>query len=300
MDTTRKQVETKFKELIYVGYDTAAQNREGKTPLLAAIISRARLSLTVTELLVAEHSNTHATDRDRRGALHLCLSFTEGLKYFSKVCRGSPVTHESPYAVDSPKSEEACELESFKSWTDSNGLKVQLYDNGTAPVSGDYIIHKESMIADYDKSSRSSPLSSSDYDTDDTADYLCSGQTPRRQRCYWCNRTVYFEDDGLDKDEELDDDELAVYDYCEDRDVDDFKMSESSNADSEPWMCKARVRLKLHALLKAGCCPNALDDKGLTPSDYAEREGLWPQWEWTLFHSGFRHDKETDSWVRVS
>ena len=33
--------------------------------------------------------------------------------------------------------------------------------------------------------------------------------------------------------------------------------------------------------------------KGATPSDYARREDLWPQWEWALEHSGYMYDEDT-------
>lgn len=41
---------------------------------------------------------------------------------------------------------------------------------------------------------------------------------------------------------------------------------------------KKRLRFKLLALLRANSDPNAFDNIGATPSDYAKRDGLWPQW----------------------
>ena len=52
--------------------------------------------------------------------------------------------------------------------------------------------------------------------------------------------------------------------------------------------------LKLLVLLRAGCDPNTLDNAGLSPSDYARREGLWPEWEWALSESGYVYDEDKD------
>jgi hypothetical protein len=57
------------------------------------------------------------------------------------------------------------------------------------------------------------------------------------------------------------------------------------------WL--AGLRLKLLALLEAGCDPNAVDGKGDAPSVYAQREGLWPQWAWALDQTGWRYDAAT-------
>lgn len=50
---------------------------------------------------------------------------------------------------------------------------------------------------------------------------------------------------------------------------------------------KKRTRFKLLTLLQAGCDPNVVDNNGESPSDYAMRDGLWPQWSWALLNAGY-------------
>ena len=61
---------------------------------------------------------------------------------------------------------------------------------------------------------------------------------------------------------------------------------------------KTRLRFKLLTLLRGNCDPNLLDNMGLSPSDYARRDGLWPQWHWALKNTGFSYEPESDRWVR--
>ncbi len=62
---------------------------------------------------------------------------------------------------------------------------------------------------------------------------------------------------------------------------------------------KTRLRFKLLTLLRANCDPNVLDNAGASPSDYARRDGLWPQWYWALKNTGFSYDPGSDRWVRA-
>ncbi|ERF68340.1 hypothetical protein EPUS_02796 [Endocarpon pusillum Z07020] len=61
---------------------------------------------------------------------------------------------------------------------------------------------------------------------------------------------------------------------------------------------KTRARYKLLTLLEAGCNPNVLDNDLASPSDYARRESLLPQWEWALVHSGYMYDEDKQEWIR--
>lgn len=62
---------------------------------------------------------------------------------------------------------------------------------------------------------------------------------------------------------------------------------------------KKRTMFKVLTLLQLGCDPNVVDHKGLSPSDYAMRDGLWPQWRWALLNAGFIHHRQ-NGWVRSS
>ena len=54
------------------------------------------------------------------------------------------------------------------------------------------------------------------------------------------------------------------------------------------------VCLMLLVLLRAGCDPNTLNNAGLSPSDYARKKGLWPNWEWALSESGYVYNSDKD------
>ena len=61
---------------------------------------------------------------------------------------------------------------------------------------------------------------------------------------------------------------------------------------------KTRLRFKLLTLLRAGCDPNLLDNKGNSPSDNASYHGLWPEWTWALLNAGYIFDEDSDRWVK--
>jgi len=61
---------------------------------------------------------------------------------------------------------------------------------------------------------------------------------------------------------------------------------------------KTRMMFKLLTILGAGCDPNMLDLAGLTPSDYARRDGLWTQWIWALENSGYEYEVRNDRWIK--
>lgn len=63
---------------------------------------------------------------------------------------------------------------------------------------------------------------------------------------------------------------------------------------------KTRLRFKLLTLLRAGCDPNVLDDKGNSPSDCARSQRLWPEWTWALQNSCYDFDEDSNCCVRRS
>ena len=62
---------------------------------------------------------------------------------------------------------------------------------------------------------------------------------------------------------------------------------------------KMRLRFKLLTLLEAGCDPNVFDKSGATPSHYAEKDGLWPQWTWALGEAGYECITEGNRWKKT-
>ena len=63
---------------------------------------------------------------------------------------------------------------------------------------------------------------------------------------------------------------------------------------------KARLSIILLTLLQHGCDPNLLDEKGICPSEYAKRDGIWSQWSWALENAGYIFSPESNLWVNVS
>lgn len=63
---------------------------------------------------------------------------------------------------------------------------------------------------------------------------------------------------------------------------------------------KVRLRFKLLTLLNANCDPNVVDKAGLSPGDYAGRDGLWPEFKWALDKAGYVRLAGDFHWVRDS
>lgn len=84
--------------------------------------------------------------------------------------------------------------------------------------------------------------------------------------------------------------------------------SETMNNELICWNCKTRpltevlkkrLKFKLLTLLQAGCDPNGLDNKGESPDDFAERLGLWPQWEWALVNAEYVYNEGSSRWIKT-
>jgi hypothetical protein len=276
LEPTRCQFADALKQLLWAGYDKELQNDTGMTPLLFAAFSHQFRSLTVMELLLTEDTNIHAVDNQRRGALHLCVWFFPGLQEScTSVCKGSILANDNPFVAEHLMTLDAFGDSSFDLQENDNDMEEVLpCDNGGGHID-------EESDVDY-----------AEYDSEDPSDD--TDDSPGSQGCYWCGEGNCIQIDDMS------DDEFAMYHYCADRDVDNFNMPETPDPEPRPWLCKARLRFKLLALLKAGCCPNALDGEGLSPSDYAKAEGVWPQWEWALLKSDFQYIQFPGSWERGS
>lgn len=242
-----------IQRLLNAGYSKEYRNSQGFTPLLYATFQWHWLSLPVMRALLSKGSDVHAVNDKGRTALHLCLLNSRPLD----VCKHST----------RPRYEQAI----------SGSINaVKPYDN--------YNVEEEVY----------SNEAYSDQESEDGADVYASNasrSSAGSPQCY----CIYEDDTKSEKDL------ICCYcevTYCEVRDIDDFKLPRSTSYDNEldcvpePWMFKARLRLKLFALLQAGCDPNALSKGGLSANDYAAYEGLMAQWEWALAHSGWKYNAE--------
>ena len=267
--TVRRCVDT-TKQLLAISYDKERRNMQGQTPLLFAACMVTLPSLTTLRLLLIEKSDVNAVDDQGRSALHLCLDFFTSL--YGSI----------DYLCRSPTS----------------ALEERIGNKGFQEVQpiGDKS-EEDEVCSNNADSDQESAISIARSESDDDLN------TPRKRQvlrnCYWCDgalekRFYKFAKRYLPPAQE------CAYSYCEARDTDDFAMptgklggDEDPDFEPEQWMCKTIQRLKLLALLQAGCDPNVLDNKGASPSDYAERERLWPQWEWALAQTGWRYDEVT-------
>ncbi|OAP56059.1 hypothetical protein AYL99_09238 [Fonsecaea erecta] len=266
---TRSRLTGTIKAMLRLGYDKEVRNDTGQTPQLYAAFTHGVRSLTAMELLIAEGANIYAVDGHGRGALHLCLWFSESLKRnYSFICRLSAERHINTANCSRNRAFGVRDTES----TMQEVVSSEDSDSQPGEESG-----RESATCDNEEVSSVS---------DDPSGL--------RETCPWCGNRAQLQInfDGWAP--------LQHYCYCERIDVDDFNMPEADDPEPRLYLSKARIRLKLLALLKAGCCPNSLDNAGLSPSDYATAEGLWSQWEWALAKSGFRYDEGTKSWVQDS
>ena len=133
---------------------------------------------------------------------------------------------------------------------------------------------------------------------------------------YWCTQEYYTESndhasdynndgfeqypllyrDGAEKAEGVGPaNELSVdYISCRDDNWDEHVIQ------NPVQVLKKRLRFKILTLLEGGCDPNLVNKAGKTPSHYAEREGIYPQWSWTLISSGYMLDEGSGQWMRGS
>jgi len=262
-----------LEHLVAIGYEIEDQDHLGQTVLLYAANLCRRRCLAFLEKLISLGANIHAIDEEGCGALHQALDFRKGLleSYLEIFRRGALLL----------------QLEEMPFWKaeyyyDSDVLLVDnhhvpVYPRGLKGVYAYLCIPNSSSNSDYD-----------DLDSDDG--YFNSG------------------DDGFNSD----DNDSDIWDPCEygddenyfyvgDYDIDDFTIGKGIE-DVEVGLPKSRqktrIRFKLLILLEAGCDPNLVDEDGASPSDYARRENLWPQWEWALTQTGYIYDEDKALWIK--
>jgi hypothetical protein len=268
-----KHLDDLVEQLVLAGFDLGCQEDVEQSSLLEVVQSGIFRTLTALQLLLKHGANVNAVDSEGRGALHYCLHFSAGLnRYHWNVCRAAELPSHPPLGT---------ETEDPVPSSDGGYDADAAFDDTTPSISGDESQDDASSHGDDDEDSWSSD------------DEVSTETGYDSWSCGWCgaalrNRRMYrgkYDD---------------MSDYCETRDVDDLQMPEPVlDADGyldnepEPHLVRIRQRLKLQSLLEAGCDPNLLDNKGRSPSDYAEREGLWPQWEWALDQTGWRYNAAT-------
>jgi hypothetical protein len=268
-ELTTKHLDDLVEQLILSGFDLDYQQDVERSPLLKVAQSGNFRTLTALQLLLKHGASVNLVDSRGRGALHYCLNFSEGLKrFYLGVCRAAK-WRSKPLL----RKETEDPVPSSHGDYDADAA----FDDTTPSISGEESRDDASGHGDDDDHSW---YSDDEVSTESGYDLWS---------CGWCGAALNRrrEDDDYD----------SLLHYCEIRDVDDLQMPEPVfdgdgylDNEPEPHLVRTRQRLKLQTLLEAGCDPNLLDGYGESPSDVAEREGLWPQWEWALDQTGWRYN----------
>jgi ankyrin repeat protein len=247
--------------LLAAGFEMEDRNNIGQTPLLHAANIGQRRCLDVMNRLVSLGANIHALDEEGRGALHQALDFGRGLmEGYHRIFMNTAL-------LLRPKAMSGCKVEYYY---DSDALLVDSDNVSIYPLG-------VNRTAAYLHFSKYNDLDDADSDID-----YSSGLGSK----IW-DPCGYGDDDD--------------YVYIGDYDIDDFTIGkgiEGVEAGLPNSSQKTRVRFKLLTLLEAGCDPNLVDKKGASPTDYARRDHLWPQWEWALTQSGYIYDKDKELWIK--
>lgn len=256
---TERQCTEAIQELLAVGIDQIYPESDPVIPLLYLAPAPDWRSLTMLRFFIANGADINAVEICEMNALHICLNYFD-LEFQTPVegiCRHSK---KHGNRVSLGQSSPIFEPHSSR----SNGSSE--HDDDSAEGGDD-------------------PKEADEYD-DNASNATESSAASDDSYCYYDNNI--WERGDLNPS------------YCKARDVDDFKSADETTRDRggdsepEPWMFKARLRLKLLALLEAGCDPNTRQSQGYSPTDFARIHKIMPQWEWALENSGWKYNEHLD------
>ena len=333
-----QDLETAFRYLCNVGYDTEGRDLRGATLFLIQATNLFPSVISMLRLLIEKGADLRAVDSENRGALHFAFEVPEGWDAWDSSCTGDCAHANS----------------------DHIGWAHQVFGTESKDYAGDYCDHGLTPAPSVVDDIQNNKLT---YD-DEVQErfYWGSGRVclpttgsigpvyhiKRRRSEQYIDRDeadnvdgVYLEvvetddegedngendpgDDGdADDDDDDDDDDGENEDYEDDGEDEDYEYHDEVNNNGtealripqgyvlyyddrgdavivrEPLpILKTRLRFKLLTLLIAGCDPNLLAKYGDSPSDDARYHGLWPEWTWALLNAGYVLDKDSDRWVK--
>ena len=240
--------------LVDIGCDLEARNSTGCTPLLHTATSHKPQVVTCLRTLIRKRADIHASDSAGRGALHCALAAPHHFEGWMTL-----------------------RLTNFPQHSVRNHLFIPayLYHTQSGTFASDYNEWRDGAIWEEELVPKTTNV--------------------------WLNGNL-----RNTKEQEA---ENAVFGGCEcgfkaSNDDEEFQTFPGSFQQAKTISCedyagvqhtirhpvqvlKMRLRFKLLTLLEAGCDPNVFDKSGATPSHYAERDGLWPQWTWALGEAGY-------------
>lgn len=254
--------------LINKGYDVEKRNSWGLTPLLHAVRSYRPQSLDCLKTFIRRGADIHARNTKDQGALHIALAGPHRLwRWKSMRYRDCPGDNIADYH-----------------WT------LQL------------VYQTDKLAEDHDDGR---------WDTGETPEAQAQHcvDVPRicQKASEWTYRSEASGDEVWPRDGFINlniyktdprimgfTDETPEYVLCEDYDGLQHLIPHPME------VLKARLRYLLVTLLRAGCDPNIADGNNETPSTYARRNGLWPQWCWALERSGYTYKVGLGRWVKTA
>ena len=250
--------------LIDKGYDIEQLNQEGQTPLLWTASAYQPQVIKCLRIFIKRKANLYARDGEGRGALHCALlapHILDGWKSQHLVSQDVHVSRSYHFARQAYDTEDSRHIEDY---VHENLTDLRWEDEClSANVTGQITLAGPQMSAEFH-----SHLESID------------------QNSYAAYQT------HID-DIQLDEPNANEYVLCKDFDGNETRIQNPIR------VLKKRLMFKLLTVLKAGCDPNCVDNAGLSPSDYARRDGLWAQWFWALENSGYAYNVRTDRWSKM-
>ena len=251
--------------LINIGYEVEKKNHRGQTPLLWTASSyQPQVIKCLRAFMRNKRADLNAVDSAGRGVIHSALA----VPHIFDGWRNLMITTHGVHV------------------TDLYGLPHLIYRTESTAYAGDYS----------DQVLESNPFAEEDYAS------LFGSEAYLFQTDQYA--TTQETHDSTDDISTRFDSAPTGSTTVDDRTLDDFVLMQDLHGvehviKNPIKILKKRLRHKLLTLLQADCDPNVLDNAGASPSDYARRDGLWPQWSWALEQSGHIYDARNDRWVRM-
>ena len=247
--------------LISIGYELEKKNPRGQTPLLWTASSYQPQVIKCLRIFLNKDANLNAVDAAGRGVVHSALAAPHILDSWRTLI----ITIHGVHV------------------TELYGLPHLIYHTESTAHADDYS----------DQALESSLLGEQDNPS------LLDREAHLSQTGHY--GTITETHDSTDNSSTMFDSAPTGSTPVEDRTLEEYVLIlDPKHLIKNPiHVLKTRLRYKLLTLLQAGCDPNILDNAGASPSDYARRDGLWPQWSWALEKSGHIYDARNDRWVRV-
>ncbi|CAD6593156.1 MAG: hypothetical protein ASARMPREDX12_006868 [Alectoria sarmentosa] len=278
--------EKAIKYLVKVGYDLERRNHEGLTPLLDAATNYPPQVIQCLNTYIKIGADINAVDASGRGALHGALAVPHCFEHWNTLRLKNKIMFDilSYYYV--PMCVFDTEDDEFAGDYEDVGLDPKPLEQ---KLLAERSIRRGKVCLGKCQSSRMHRVKSDTNSTRMTFDWTVSSDA--------CECGIDFDGYAAELtaygDPHVPDGSAYEYIFCKD-------FAGAEHFIRHPIkVLKTRLRFKLLTLLRANCDPNVLDNAGASPSDYARRDGLWPQWHWALKNTGFSYEPGSDRWSRI-